>query len=72
MARHSQATEARMTLVYTADSVQLSVSDNGGCGLRSAGGSRGWRRARDLGAVWVDRNAGTRRRARRLAGGDQP
>ena len=29
VARHSQATEARLALVYTADSVQLSVSDNG-------------------------------------------
>ena len=29
VARHSQATEARLALVYTADSVELSVSDNG-------------------------------------------
>ena len=29
VARHSQATEARLALVYMADSVQLSVSDNG-------------------------------------------
>jgi signal transduction histidine kinase len=29
VARHSQATEARMALIYMGDSVQLSVSDNG-------------------------------------------
>jgi signal transduction histidine kinase len=29
VARHSQATEARLALIYTADGVQLSVSDNG-------------------------------------------
>jgi len=29
VARHSQATEARLALIYTADSVQLSLSDNG-------------------------------------------
>ena len=29
VARHSQATAARLALVYTADSVQLSLSDNG-------------------------------------------
>jgi signal transduction histidine kinase len=29
VARHSQATEARLALIYTADSIKLSVSDNG-------------------------------------------
>jgi signal transduction histidine kinase len=29
VARHSQASEARLALIYTADGVQLSVSDNG-------------------------------------------
>jgi signal transduction histidine kinase len=29
VARHSQATEARLALIYSSDSVQLSVSDNG-------------------------------------------
>ena len=71
VARHSQATEARLGLVYMADSVELKRQRQRRR-VRSSGGSRGWHHAGTVGRFRADRDAGARRCARRLLGGDQP